>query len=99
MIKKYVMRVCRLLVDVARSVTRAVEEGSMPYQLSPTAMEENVSWGRRWIASAVVSLIAGETIKISRIDVVMLVLFVASVVVTRRGFHRPVIVYQAAHTT
>jgi hypothetical protein len=78
-------------------VAKAIEEGVIPRQAGDSFVEDNIAWGKRRLAALAAALVAGETITISRADVVMLVLFLASVVVARRSIPRPVIVYQATH--
>lgn len=99
MIRRYLTQACRAILGLARAFTGAVESGAMPHQMSSQSTQENIAWGHQWIAGAVVSVLTGETISISRIDLIMLALFFASIIVTRHGLHRPVIVYQAIHAT
>lgn len=99
MIRQFLVRACRVILGAARAVARGVAEGNMPHQMSPTATEENIAWGTRWVSAAVASVIAGEAVSVSRADAVMLVLFAASVIAARRGIPRPSIVYQAAQVT
>lgn len=98
MIKQFLVRTSRAILRLVRTFSGAIEAGVVPHQASPTAVHENIAWGQRWIAAAVVSGLSGEAVHVSRVDAVMLVLFLASIVVTRR-WKRPVIVYQASQTT
>lgn len=97
MLHKLLTKACRLVLDTVSTLVRAIEEGVIPHQAGNSFMEDNIAWGKRRIAVIVAAAVAGETVTVSRADVVLLVLFIASMVVARRTMPRPAIVYQATH--
>lgn len=99
MFRQLLMRASRAILRLARTIAHGFAEGTMPSPMSPTAQDENIAWGTKWVTAVATSLIVGETVHVTRVDAVMLVLFLASIIAARRGMPRPSIVYQAALTT
>lgn len=83
LILRLASRLARALNNLLGNVTEAVTEGVSPKE-NVYAVHANVEWGKQWIIAAVETLLYGGKIRVTTVDVVMLVIFIASTVIARR---------------
>ena len=80
---RLVARAARALSDLLGQVTQAATEGVLPDQ-NIHAVHANVEWGHRWVLTAVETVLRGGHVQITTPDLVMLAIFVASTILSRK---------------
>lgn len=80
---RLVSAAARALNNLLGNLTEAATKGVAPKE-NIYAVHANVEWGKQWIILAVDTFLHGGRIRVTTMDLVMLVIFIASSVIARR---------------